>query len=176
MRTAFKFRVLYLMQTMKKHIYVFLSIFLIVTCKSQSKNNSKTLENSLSTKSSGSAIIFTLEKTACYGTCPIFKVIVFDNDSLVFDGEEYVKKKGQYSKSLSKGTVAKLIKQFNEVNFFQYKDTYTENITDLPTTYISFSDGGKTKKIKDYVGSPESLKNLEKLIVNLVSEEIGEKH
>jgi hypothetical protein len=40
------------------------------------------------------------------------------------------------------------------------KDEYSEPISDLPTTFIQI----KNKKIKDYVGAPKTLKNLEKLI------------
>ena len=41
---------------------------------------------------------------------------------------------------------------------------YTEKITDLPTTYIQI----KEKKIKDYYGAPKKLKDLEKLIEEIV--------
>ena len=37
---------------------------------------------------------------------------------------------------------------------------YTEPITDLPTTFITINN----KKIRDYFGAPETLKELEDLI------------
>ncbi len=157
---------------MKKNIFIFISIFIIGACKSPKK-----ISNSQPNEASAIAIgqpkiIFTLATTACYGTCPVFEISIFDNDSLVYNGQNYVKTTGQTSKKLAKGTVENLQKQFRNANFFEFKNVYETNISDLPTTYISFTDNDKTKKIKDYVGSPETLKQLEVLLRALVEEEV----
>ena len=116
--------------------------------------------------------IFALEMTPCYGTCPSYKVVVFENDSLTYEGMRHVAKEGKMSKKLPKGTVNKLVEKFKAANFFKFQNQYTSNISDFPTTYISFTDGGITKKIMDYYKAPESLKQVEKLISDLVKEEV----
>lgn len=116
--------------------------------------------------------IFTLEKTPCYGTCPSYKVFVFDNDSLTYEGMRHVAKEGKLSKKLPKGTINQLVKKFREENFFKFQNRYTSNVSDFPTTYISFTDIGITKKIMDYYNAPESLKQLENLISDLVKNEV----
>lgn len=157
---------------MKKNIFLFISIFIVGACKSPKK-----ISNSQPNEASAIAIsqpknIFTLATTACYGTCPVFEISIFDNDSLVYNGQNHVKVTGQISKKLPKGTVEKLQKQFKEANFFEFKNIYEMNISDLPTTYISFTDNDQTKKIKDYAGSPNTLKQLESLLRALVEEEV----
>ena len=119
--------------------------------------------------------IFTLELTACYGTCPVYKVMIFDNDSLTYEGTRYVAKEGKISKKLPEGTVNQLVKKFRENEFFKFQNQYTSNITDFPTTYVSFTDGGITKKIMDYHKAPEGLKQLEMLISDLVKDEVDVK-
>lgn len=161
---------------MKKILFVFLSIFLIVTCKSQKTVRDKASDESSEIIISKPKIIFTLRTTACYGTCPVYNVTVFDNDSLIYDGQYHVNVQGQVSKKLKKGTVVALREQFMAADFFEFKDVYEKPITDLPTTYISFTYQEKTKEIKDYVGSPSTLKELETLIKKLVSEEVEIKH
>lgn len=116
--------------------------------------------------------IFYLETTPCYGTCPSYKISIFENDSLVYEGIKYVAKEGLMSKKLSKGTVEKLKEQFRNANFFSFQNQYTAQVSDFPTTYISFTDQGKTKKIMDYYHAPESLKKLEGYINDLVKTEI----
>ncbi|MES2519060.1 MAG: DUF6438 domain-containing protein [Bacteroidota bacterium] len=151
-------------------LLLFLSVF--VGCKNQQKLNRQTEING---HKSTPKEVFYLETTRCYGTCPAYKVAIFDNDSLVYEGIKFVKKEGIMTKKLPKGTVKGLIEQFRGASFFKFQNQYTANISDFPTTYISFSDQGKTKKIMDYHNAPESLKKLEKLISNLVIDEVTEK-
>lgn len=116
--------------------------------------------------------VFYLETTPCYGTCPSYKVSIFENDSLTYEGIKYVAKEGFLSKKLSKGTVEKLKEQFRNAHFFSFQNQYTAQVSDFPSTYISFTDQGKTKKIMDYYHAPESLKKLEGYINDLVKTEI----
>ena len=44
-----------------------------------------------------------------------------------------------------------------EADLYQYEREYTDNVTDLPTTYLTFEHEGKQKKIKLYYGYPEEL-------------------
>ncbi|MEA5258045.1 DUF6438 domain-containing protein [Arcicella aquatica] len=152
--------------------FFLLSAFFLGACKVTQKGTSSVTEQSSSNTDLSAKIIFTLSKTPCYGTCPVFKMTVFENDSLVYEGERFVDKIGVSSKSLPKGKVKELVSKFRAANFFEFKKEYSAPITDMPTTYISFTDKTKTLKIKDYHGSPEELKQLEQLLVDLVSDEI----
>lgn len=153
-----------------------LTILLLGACK-----NAKNVTNINSEQIANNAgkvvkTIFTLEKTACYGTCPVYQLNIFENDSLTFSGEGFVGKIGLHSKKLAKGTVAQLSKTFREANFFAFKSSYEANISDLPTTIIAFNDESKKLKITDYHGSPETLKKLEQLLANLVADEVQVKN
>jgi Domain of unknown function (DUF6438) len=142
---------------------------IVGACKSHKKVVEKNTENVVQTIPQQ---VFALELTPCYGTCPSYKIIVFENDSLVYEGMRHVAKEGKMSKQLSKGTVNQLIDKFRGANFFKFQNQYTSNMTDFPTTYISFTDKGITKKIMDYYKAPESLRQLETLISDLVKDEV----
>ena len=148
-------------------------VYLLVGCKSHKKMVEKNVESGIK---STSQQIFEFEKTSCYGSCPAYKVVVFENDSLSYEGLKFVAKQGNIAKKLPKGTVNQLVKQFKEANFFNFQNQYTSNVADFPTTYISFTDKGVTKKIKDYYQAPERLKRLETLISDLVKDEVEMKN
>jgi hypothetical protein len=139
-------------------------------CKSHKKVVEKSAEKVVKTMPTQ---VFALEMTPCYGTCPAYKVIVFE--SLTYEGMSHVAKEGSISKKLSQGTVNQLIEKFRGANFFKFQNQYTSNVTDFPTTYISFTDKGITKKIMDYYKAPSSLKQLETLISDLVKDEVEAK-
>ncbi len=152
-----------------KLLVLLLSVCTLGSCKSHKKVAEKNTENVVQIMPQQ---IFALELTPCYGTCPTYKVKVFENDSLVYEGIRFVAKEGNISKKLPQGTVSQLVEKFRGANFFKFQNQYTSNMTDFPTTYISFTDKGITKKIMDYYKAPESLRQLEKLISDLVNDEV----
>ena len=115
--------------------------------------------------------IIKLEKTSCFGNCPVYSLYIFENGSVIFDGVKNTDIIGSYKKQLSHSELKDIINSFNNANFFDFEDEYTSSITDLPTTYISYNYKGKYKKIRDYTGAPKKLKELEKIISNIVNEE-----
>jgi Domain of unknown function (DUF6438) len=145
------------------------SIAIFWACKSHKKLAEKSTESIIQIVPQQ---IFALEMTPCYGTCPSYNVVVFENDSLMYEGMKYVAKEGKVYKKLPQGTVNQLVEKFRGANFFKFQNQYTSNMTDFPTTYISFTDKGVTKKIMDYYKAPESLRQLEMLISDLVKEEV----
>lgn len=153
---------------MKMSVLV-LCIFLLSDCKSHKKVVEKNGEKVVQTIPQQ---IFELELTRCYGTCPAYKVVIFENDSLMYEGLKYVAKLGKITKKLPKGTVNQLVEKFREAYFFKFQNQYTSNMSDFPTTYISFTDKGVTKKIMDYYKAPERLKQLEMQISDLVKDEV----
>lgn len=140
---------------------IFFLILIITTgllfnaCKIKQKANNQTYNNQ---------IVFTLKKTACYGQCPVFTLNIYTDGTVKFEGKMFTEKIGLYKNHISKEEINKLINKFINDGFFDLEDEYTSEMTDLPTTYISFNHNGKTKTIKDYYGSPEKLKILENTI------------
>ena len=59
-------------------------------------------------------------------------------------------------------------KELDKVNFFGLQDSYYKEVTDLPTTYITYYEGEQKKEVMDYYGAPEKLKKLEEFIQKTV--------
>ena len=114
--------------------------------------------------------VITMEKTECYGTCPVYLLEIYENGTVTLDARRFMDMEGMHFAKLSKEDLNQLIARFVEADFFAFEDSYDSEVSDLPTTYIRFRWEGKSKKIKDYVGAPDSLKQLESLIHALVGE------
>ena len=78
----------------------------------------------------------------------------------VYHGKNFVEKIGTVEFTLSEEEINSILQKANEINYCQLEDEYFEHISDLPRTYIQIFD----KKILDYYGAPEELKELEALI------------
>lgn len=109
--------------------------------------------------------VITLRRTACYGTCPVYSVEIFEDGRVKFTGKQFVQVSGERTAAIPKEDVGKLVQNFLRIDYFSLKDMYEtdgyEVITDLPTTYTSLRIGGRTKSVEDYAFAPEVLNDLE---------------
>lgn len=116
----------------------------------------------------GERVIY-LYKTPCYGnTCPSYEIELLDNKVMFLTPKAMMTLKGKYQRVLTKAEYQQLVNAFINADFFDFEEEYTSNITDLPTTYIYFSFNGKSKKVKDYHGAPEGLKELELMMMSFL--------
>ncbi|ELR69914.1 hypothetical protein C900_04437 [Fulvivirga imtechensis AK7] len=130
----------------------------LIACKSSQTNNIQ------------EEALISMEKTRCMGACPVYKIEIYKNGKVVLDAEENLTLKGKYEAQLSDDDVSGFIVAFEERDFFGFEDSYKSNVTDLPTTYISFNYEGRSKRIMDYYNAPEELKELEKKVADLIDD------
>lgn len=114
-------------------------------------------------------VIIRMERSACYGTCPVYSVTVYGNGSVIFEGKQYVEKEGTVSYAVPKEDVRMLVDEFYSIDYFGLKEKYAEKCTltgcmqvsDGPTTTTWFTVNGKVKTVRDYFGAPDKLVELE---------------
>ncbi|MDX2442392.1 MAG: DUF6438 domain-containing protein [Bacteroidales bacterium] len=112
-------------------------------------------------------VVISVQKLPCLGNCPVYKVSIYSNQLVIYEGKENVSKTGVYAMKLDKQKFTELQLAFLQSGFFEMEDVYSAQIMDLQTTYLYFNYDGKEKKILDYYNSPEVLKDLVKMIEDL---------
>jgi hypothetical protein len=114
--------------------------------------------------------VITLQRTACFGTCPIYSVQIFADGRVLYDGAQFVQITGKRESSISPEAVQQLVRDFLAIDYFHLKDAYETyrnpdgsetHITDLSTTYTSLRLGNREKSVKDYAFAPDRLVRLE---------------
>ena len=113
-------------------------------------------------------LLIELKRTPCYGSCPVYTAKINKNGKGLFEGVENVEKIGRFSFSLSQDELMEFENAFLQVDFYQLRNIYMEQVSDLPTTYITYNKDGRRKKIMDYYGAPTTLRTLENRIETLV--------
>jgi hypothetical protein len=108
--------------------------------------------------------VIRLQRTSCLGTCPAYTVTIDATGGITYEGDRYVRVVGGETSRIGPAAIARLLQVADRVQFFALRDAYDGDITDLPTTYVSITTGGRTKRIKDYYGAPSGLKELEDAI------------
>lgn len=109
-----------------------------------------------------------LETTECRGTCPVQKLTVFPNGRVHYFGEAHTERLGSYELTLSKRELTRLRTCFRKARFFDFKTSYQAKVSDLPSTYLTFSDMGRSHTVLDYYGTPKAVKKLEEEVLALL--------
>jgi hypothetical protein len=115
--------------------------------------------------------VISMEKTACYGKCPVYSITIYGTGKTEFTGSKNVKMLGKYEKQLSKEETLKIFNAFYASNFSDFLSEYDSGVTDVPTTIMSFLHKGYNKIIRDKMGAPAELKALEKMVEGVVGAE-----
>ncbi len=108
-----------------------------------------------------------IKKDPCFGYCPVYSFSIDGTGYAKFNGKRNVEKIGEWTRTLPPEETSLLFQSFETSKFWDFEEEYTGSVTDMPTTWITFSHQGKTKTIKDYYGAPEALKNLEKMVEDI---------
>jgi hypothetical protein len=103
-----------------------------------------------------------LERTTCYGSCPAYRVTVFGDGRVEYEGKRFVKIKGKRMKRLDAKVIRRLTDEIERVSYFGLRDSYDSATDGCPTTWTdnpaaitSVRAGGKTKRIHHYLGCRE---------------------
>ena len=145
------------------------SVFLLLLAPC---NASKKTASSEGNNKDLKTVVIIYEKTPCFGSCPTFTMTIKGDDlSMVYKGKQNVSKKGEYHKTIREGELKGLMDAFAKAKFFELQDSYDGQVTDLPSTYVTYTLNGKTKKVKDRYKAPGELKDLEKALDDIQTKE-----
>jgi predicted nucleic acid-binding Zn finger protein len=113
-----------------------------------------------------------IERTACFGTCPIFVMNINNKGEVDYKGIKFVKNEGHFTKRLPDATFKAIVEQVQNSKIWELNDSYdNQGISDLPSLIFSATSAGKQKKILCRYGCPAEITTLVRSIEGLVGEE-----
>ncbi len=116
------------------------------------------------------APVITLRRTACFGTCPVYSLEIFENGFIRFVGIDFVQYKGEHRAVIPQDAVGNLIALFLRADYFALKDNYETCrepngtvfwLSDMPTAYTSLRIGTRKKSVRNYACAPKRLTDAE---------------
>jgi len=100
----------------------------------------------------GATAVATLERTGCYGECPVYRLTVNSDGSVVYVGTRWVKVLGRQVYKVSDAQLAELQAAFDRAGFFQFRDYDHVESTDDDWAHVSFRRGSTFKRVRHYHG------------------------
>ena len=65
-----------------------------------------------------------LQRTSCYGPCPIYTVTIDARGTVTYEGERFVRVVGRQTAQIGTSTVATLLARAERIRFFEMRDAY----------------------------------------------------
>jgi hypothetical protein len=120
--------------------------------------------------------LITLERGACFGPCPIYKLMISADGTVVFEGKHNVKTTGLAKGRVNQERLRQLISEFEKIDYFSLSDSYGEVAvidkpskvrcpefsTDRPSATTSIRVNSRSKSVYHYYGC-EGIEKLREL-------------
>lgn len=155
---------------MKINLFLF---YLFVMCFSSSVMMAQQVK-----KLKKNTLTITIEREGCRGFCPAYKMVIYGDGLVEYEGKRNVDNIGQFQKKISKSKVQEILKAFQEANYMGLQDEYDDpSVADVPAVFTSIkfidkTDGKeKTKSIKNRIKGPEALSKLQDKIDSIVGKD-----
>lgn len=117
-----------------------------------------------------------LERTGCYGECPIYTLIINSDGTFRYHGERFTKRRGNWYGSVENWRLSRVLQYVSEMGYFELYDEYTTNETDGSGAYTLVKSAKRRKIIFDYAGGPAKLVALEDMIDHLLDDAKWKRH
>ncbi len=104
-----------------------------------------------------------LERNACFGRCPVYRLELSGTGKVTYEGRGFVKTTGRQEASVSAGDVQALAKEIEDAGYFEFRDNYPPDATDHATVVTTVRIGERTKRIEHNLGSRSAPAVLEAL-------------
>lgn len=125
-------------------------------------------------------IVVTLERTACFGSCPSYRVTLTGTGDVVYEGKALVKITGTRRATLPREEVLKIVNELLRVKIFDAPPEYdtldlinsyegrltigSAITTDGPSAYLELRIGADAKRVRLYSHVPKELGAIPALI------------
>ena len=154
-----------------KYFMLAFSIALIgsgnVGCKSTDKTTVASSESNTINQNFVTAepqLLASIQRTGCYGQCPMYKATFMDNGEVNYVGKRFVEKVGTYAGLISEDQLSEIKSKLVEFDYFNLDSLYPTPIADFPSCITKARSNGVSKKVIDRRNPPKNLKAFEKYL------------
>ncbi len=106
------------------------------------------------------SLVFTLQRTPCFGACKVYVINVYRSGYATYDGRANVEPTGKHYAYIGPDVAKALLDDAERSGFFALEDVYDRDVTDLPSSIMRVVGKGRDKRVVARVGTPESFREL----------------
>lgn len=106
---------------------------------------------------SNDSLFASIERTPCFGTCPIYIMEIYDSGYVEYIGKRFVDNVGKFHAKVEHNKLQAIRDKAIEIGYFDLKDEYPSQIADFPSTITTVKLHGKRKRVFNKQNAPQKL-------------------
>lgn len=115
-------------------------------------------------------LFFKMERTPCFGRCPVYEVSITPSGEVTFIGKHFVEMQGTYKAQVSEFFLDQIADYARKINYFEMEEKYDSEVTDLPATTTTLWLNGQMHSVYNRMGAPQELIAFEKYVEEMIFE------
>jgi Domain of unknown function (DUF6438) len=103
--------------------------------------------------------VISLQRGNCEGGCPVYRVMIFANGDVIWQGRGRVTRPGVVLSRIERDQIRALIKEFQSIDYFHLENIYgyrgrgcQSSAPDMPMVITTLSMGGLSKTLSHHDG------------------------
>jgi hypothetical protein len=129
--------------------------------RNEGNHSPKAFERYLQPSSDLHDTLLLYKRTPCFGACPTFTMVVKMDGEVYFNGRQHVEMIGDYKASWDADRLQQLESKMQYLDFYKLPNIFDNpQVTDLPSTYIGYTQGNNLHTVKCRYQTPQNLKDL----------------
>jgi len=109
------------------------------------------------------------QRTACFGTCPIFLMKVYASGYATYEGTNFVENMGKFDGRVPAGAIESVVSTANGIGYFQMQNRYDAMVSDLPSVITEIADSeGIRKRVDNRYDGPKQLHDLYPILDHII--------
>jgi len=130
------------------------------------------IKNKLYDPTDLNTVVMTLQRSRCFGICPVYNLTIYGNGTVLYEGIANVNITGIQISNISENQIRQLLSEFRNIDYFSLNETEIAShvVYDAPVFTTSLTINEKTKTIRHYESAdPAALTALENTIDAVVN-------
>lgn len=162
---------------MKTLIFLGLMATVLFACKTQkeaTKNGGEITSADTAYKdfqniAENDSLFATIERSWCFGKCPVYKVEVYNDGTVLYHGKANVENEGDFIGQVSATEMKSLLSIVKRIGYNGFKEQYDNNISDIPSCTTSIVIDGKRYTVQRRGPGPDGLTAFEKSFDEMIA-------
>lgn len=131
------------------------AMFLALTCANATLLHGQAVGQAVKTNQSAPDTLITLQRGACEQRCAVYRLMIFADGTVIYDGQHFVRRTGLIRSGISPEVLSKLLHDLETGGFFRMENNYGYGNTDRcksidpgePMAILSVSNQGRSKTV-----------------------------
>lgn len=134
---------------------IILVMVLALTCANATSSLGQTVGQVVKTNPSAPDTLITLQRGACEQRCAVYRLVIFADGTVIYDGQHFVRRAGLIRSGISPEVLSRLMQDLETGGFFRMENNYGYGNTDRcksidpggPMAILSVSNRGRSKTV-----------------------------